>query len=174
MTRTCHRLRLPVIAVMLAVATACAGSPGSAGTPTPQVRTEVGGGFVAQYIGKFKWTPCSKNDAGRFSFRGSGRAEYLHESTESGDLSGKLTGRTCTWSGTATLASLRHPANSVTFSVRLKDRDGFGPCRNGINFVVKRGAGKLLHASGSGAVLLACTGTFHGSNIDSWNGSLTL
>ena len=173
MQRT-SRLFVMLAAAALIADSACAGSPGSAGTPTPEVRAQIDGGFVAQYLGSYTWTPCSKNDSGRFMFRGSGRAEYLRESTESGALTGKLSGRTCLWNGTATLAGVRHSASSITFALKLKDQNGLGPCSNGITFAVKHGTGKLSRGTGDGALLFACTGTRRGVAIDSWSGSLTL
>jgi hypothetical protein len=77
----------------------------------------------------------------------------------------------CVWSGTATLVSRRHPANSVTVTLGLNDGSRTSPCSNGVGFVVKSGTGKFVNASGYGTVTFTCSGS--NTYTDQWSGTLT-
>jgi hypothetical protein len=129
-----------------------------------------GGAFTAYYLGTFALSDCTASKNGRFSFKGGGHASYLQNSNEKGKMSGKRSGSRCVWSGTATLTSKHHPANSVTFSLGLNGSRYHDPCNNALGYVVKRGTGKFAKASGYGTVTFTCNA---GKQVDTWSGTLT-
>lgn len=172
MSRGCDRLRLFSIAALLVGFAA-----GCSGTTVPQsgaknAQRETGGGFVAQYDGHFTSLQCSAGSSGRFTFEGTGRAEYAQTSVEIGKLTAHSAAGICQWNGEGRLASIRHPADSVLVTLSLNDGIGFGPCTDGVHYAVKRGTGRFAHASGSGTLLFVCIGAGHGTLIDSWSGTL--
>jgi len=130
-----------------------------------------GGSFTATSSGNYTFSDCTASGNGRLKFSGNGRASYLHRVNESGALKGKNYPPHCVWSGTATLTSRHHKANSVTFSLGLNGSRYSNPCNNALGYVVKRGTGKFAKASGYGTVTLSCTNS--GMYLDDWSGTLT-
>lgn len=147
------------------------GAPTNSGSAT--VRQNTGGGaFTAQYSGPYSFAPgCTASANGHLKFSGSGHASYLHRSTESGKMTGKLHGSRCVWSGKTTLTASRRSRNSVTFSLGLNGSQYHNPCNNAVGFVVKRGTGKFANATGNGTVTFSCTDS--GFYLDKWSGTLT-
>ncbi|HET6275627.1 MAG TPA: hypothetical protein VFE16_06835 [Candidatus Cybelea sp.] len=171
MSRRRDRLQLFSVAALLVLFAGCSGT--TVPQSTKGAQRETGGGFVAQYDGGFTSVQCSLGTSGRFTFGGAGRAEYARTSTEIGKLTAHPTAGICQWNGEGRFASKRHPADSIVVTLSLDDGIGFGPCTDGVNYVVKRGTGRFARASGSGTLLFVCTGAGHGTQIDSWSGTLT-
>lgn len=140
----------------------------SAGSATVTPNTG-GGTFTAAYSGSYAFSDCTGSANGHLKFRGNGSAMYLHRSVEVGKITGILSGSHCVWSGKATLTSRRHSKNSVTFSLGLNGDRYHNPCNNALGFVVKRGTGKFVTASGYGTVTFSCGNS---SYSDAWSGTL--
>jgi hypothetical protein len=127
--------------------------------------------FFAEYTGRAALTTCSPSKTGHFTFRGAGRADYLRSGVERGEMFEEHAGKRCVWHGDAILRSARHPGDSVTVTLGLRDRFGFqDPCVNPVTFTVRRGTGRLHNARGHGFIAFACGG---GLYVDSWNGAIT-
>jgi len=106
-----------------------------------------------------------------FTFSGRGAATFLRRSTESGSMTWN-TGFSCNLRGSATITSIRNPANSVTVFLR----GSVQPCdpRHPVSYTVSGGTGRFAHASGSGSVQFACPNNAGGGNYtDQWSGTLT-
>lgn len=173
----------PVVAgvVLLAIAlTGCAGSQ-SPNEPTLVTATDAGatraaptagGAFSGAYSGSYTLNcPIS---TGYFFFNGSGTASFIHASGEKGEL--KIT--TCAdqndgWTGTATLASHRHPSNTI--AVSISGPHGAGdlqfPCFDPVcSFSVTGGTGKFKNATGSGMLMMTPgKGSVYS---DTWSGTV--
>ena len=106
-----------------------------------------------------------------FSFSGSGRGAFIHDSTESGQVISFRS--TCAWTGAATLVSSENPNNSITVAYNAVMQKGHDPCDHIVNFVVGRGTGKFANVKGSGTVRFACTDGTSGTYVDHWAGSIT-
>lgn len=130
-----------------------------------------GGAFAAHYAGDFSLTSCTGSTNGHFTFSGKGSGSFINLSSEKGHMVDKRFSVRCVWSGTATLVSRRHPANSFTVTLGLNDGSRTSPCSNGVGFVVKSGTGKFVNASGYGTVTFTCSGS--NTYSDQWSGTLT-
>ncbi len=158
-----------VFALLVSACSSASFAPGGL-TDAAKVGPNTGGGsFVANASGRYHFLVCGGTN-GHFKFSGTGRASYLHAVIESGKMTGKPSGSRCVWSGAATLTSRHHPKNSVSFSLGLNGSALHNPCTNAVGYVVKRGTGKFINASGYGTVTFSCGAS---SYSDSWSGTLT-
>jgi len=161
-----------VFALLISGCSGASFAPGaSTGAAANRQMPNTGGGaFTATYSGSSSFSDCTGTGNGYFKFRGKGRAVYLNRSIEVGKLTGTRSGSHCVWSGNATLRSRHHSKNSVTFSLGLNGDRYHNPCNNALGFVVKRGSGKFLNASGYGTVTFSCSNSTYS---DAWSGTLT-
>ncbi len=163
-------------------ATLISGCGGSQSSIAPTSLTEMndratrgapsaGGAFSGAYSGHY--TLVCRLSLSQFSFSGTGSASFIHASSEQGKLRERNGGcQNQPWSGTATLASFRHPANTISVSLSVNRIDGRAPCSTfPCNFSVTGGTGKFKNAAGSGTLTI----TELGSNTysDTWSGTVT-
>ena len=161
-------------ALVLAITGCSAASTLPVHPQSQSVAIQSGGGvFHASYSGQFTRNTTSgcgtTHDV--FSFSGSGRGAFIHDSTESGQVISFRS--TCAWTGAATLVSSENPNNSITVAYNAVMQKGHDPCDHIVNFVVGRGTGKFANVKGSGTVRFACTGGTSGTYVDHWAGSIT-
>src|SRR5579872_1807547 len=109
-----------------------------------------GGRFTAAYSGTYsKSGDCSAT--AMFTYKGSGDARFLHSSREQVKFTGYCGSRNVT--GSATLASIHAPGNSITASVSSTDFQS--PCEGfTMSFTITGGTGRFRHASGNGTIAL--------------------
>ena len=129
-----------------------------------------GGLFVAHDIGISRYTVCRTGKLGHFTFHGTGRAAYMQNSSEDGNLIERPQGGRCLWSGKARMTSSDHPENSIVFALSLKDGYQYFPCRTGAKFDIIGGTGEFRHARGSGTIFFDCDGSVY---TDAWSGTVT-
>ena len=128
--------------------------------------TSSGGPFTGAFSGEETGgSTCSLNEP--FKFSGTGSATFIHASSETGSVVWK-TGFTCHLTGFATLKSIRHPRNSITFFLQGQTQ-GCNP-RSGLQFRVTSGTGRFAHATGNGILHFLCQSS--GSYTDQWTGTL--
>jgi len=133
------------------------------------------GPFSAAYSGNYSLTACGPlhSHDGAFSFSGKGTATFFHHSLETGHMSAPS--GVCSWSGSATLKSKLHPANTITVSLALQrpNRSPNNPCQTqglDIHWAVTAGTGKFANGTGSGTLKFTCQS--NGSYSDGWTGTL--
>jgi hypothetical protein len=128
------------------------------------------GTFRAAYSGSYQQSGvCSLT--GRRTYNGSGNAKFLHSSSEQLSL---------TWFcgsvrviGSAIIASVQHPRDSITASVNSTDFKN--PCAGfTMAYTVTGGGGRFRRASGSGTIVVnklssRCTSYTYN---DKWRGTL--
>jgi len=133
-------------------------------TANSAVRLPRGGVFSGSYAGDDSLVGCTKNKYGSFNFSGSGSAKFLNRGVETGSMQGHPILKGCLFIGGAMLRSRGHPGNWVTFRL-------IGPPCHSVNYGVVSGAGKFVHATGSGTVTFTCIGS--SQYTDAWSGTLT-
>jgi hypothetical protein len=171
------------VCVAAIVFTGCGGSNGTSPQPIgavpftrynngePSSRNELNGGtFSGAYSGTYHavYYGCTIIRDGHFNFHGTGRANFLHRSKETGRLTIGGTTGACYTDGTATLRSAKHPRDTITVSV--KGEEGERPCYHSLRYSVKQGTGKFVNASGFGTVTFKCVGS--STYSDQWSGTL--
>jgi hypothetical protein len=171
MNSVAKRFACLVVALLVS---GCSGAPFAPGASTGaasnrEIPNTGGGAFTATYSGSSTFSDCTATGNGYFKFRGKGKATYLNRSIEAGKLTGTRSGSHCVWSGNVTLRSRHHSKNSVTISLGLNGDRYNNPCNSAPGFVVKRGTGKFLNASGYGTVTFSCSISTYS---DAWNGTL--
>lgn len=164
----------------LGLALALAGCSSSSTLPADSIHATgqvaaSGGALSANYSGKDTLAACGPLNGrnGSFSFAGTGTATFFHQSGETGRMSAPH--GVCVWSGSATLTSTFHPANTVTVHLALPRPNSSpnDPCKTlgrTISWSVTSGTGKFAHASGRGSLVFNCS---QGAYTDKWSGTLT-
>lgn len=141
-------------------------APASHTTPTN------GGAFSGSYSGRYSISgSCIVAASEHFRFHGTGRANFLRQSTEHGHL--KLEGQAgdCIgWNGVATLTSSDNPKNTVTVSISGGSFGDGTPCYLSSVFTVTSGTGKFINATGGGSIKFQCLSGYAYS--DQWSGTL--
>jgi hypothetical protein len=128
-----------------------------------------GGGFTAAYSGTYsKSGDCSLT--AMLTYKGGGKAKFLHSSSEQLSLTWYCGSRDVT--GSATLTSVQHPRDSITASVSSADFKG--SCDSfTMSFAVIGGTGRFRRASGSGTIALSTLSSQCSySYSDKWSGTL--
>lgn len=176
-----HRLsRTLAVCACVSVLAGCNGGGSPSITPTSLTVTGAqaihsaplaGGAFSGAYSGTY--TLVCRVSLSQFSFSGTGHASFIHASSEKGKLRERNGGcQNQPWSGTATLASSFHPANTISVSLSVKRIDGNFPCSIfPCNFSVTSGTGKFKKATGNGTLTLTKLGSR--SYSDTWSGTIT-
>ena len=128
-----------------------------------------GGRFTAAYYGSYsQFGDCSGTRM--FTYKGNGKAKFLHLSSEQIKLTWYCGTQDVT--GSATLTSDRVSRDTVSASVSSSE---FTPCYDfTMSFTVTGGTGRFRHASGSGTIVLhrpssECISYSYG---DKWRGTL--
>jgi hypothetical protein len=121
-----------------------------------------GGEFNGAYTGTL--------EGFQLNFKGTGRASFLHASTENGYVHEKCSGIICQGDGSATLTSSRNSANAITLS--WTQYHWYGDfCHSTFKWSVASGTGKFAQARGSGSVTFTCPGSHLYS--DTWTGTVS-
>ena len=180
------------LALIVASTVGCGANQGASAPVLPQsnaatlpgafAQPEKGGRFTGSYSGSFSARACGARHDGHFDFRGTGDAQYIGSSSESGTLLGsKYRGADlCDWFDIVRLTSTARKGDYVVLAVDGQHENVETPCNQRLDWHVKYGEGEFNGANGAGKVTIACTAESveadhrsSGTYVDRWTGRLT-
>lgn len=132
-------------AALMLAACVSTGTSATTASALPLERSQAGGAFSASYSGTVSSKSCGFKCT-KETLTGSGRASFLHKSTQAETLTIECAVEACSATGFATLTSDSHPLNAITIYLASETQ---GEIDYG-TWYVTGGTGKFANASGSG------------------------